>query len=76
MKKRKTAITKPLLTKTEKATIKDARRILKRLTAKYEVLSENAWKGGSDEDKALNDYVDELVKEHIDVDTLGCFIVL
>lgn len=76
MKKLKTAKAKPLLTKTEKAAIKAARRILKKLTARYKDLEENEWKGGSDEAKALDDYVDALAKERIDVDSVGCFIVL
>ena len=67
---------KALLTKTEKATIKAAKRILKKLTARYKDLEENEWKGGSDEAKALDDYCDELAKEHIDVDSVGCYIVL
>ena len=67
---------KALLTKTEKTTIKAARRILKKLTARFKDLEENEWKGGSDEAKALDDYCDALAKEHIDVDSVGCFIVL
>lgn len=67
---------KALLTKTEKATIKAARRILKKLTARFKDLEENEWEGGSDEAKALDDYCDALAKEHIDVDSVGCFIVL
>lgn len=67
---------KTFLTKTEKATIKAARRILKKLTARYKDLEEDEWKGGSDEAKALDDYCDALAKEHIDVDSVGCFIVL
>ena len=74
MKKLKPAITKPLLTKTEKATIKAARRILKKLTTKLEILEENEWKGGSDETEVLDDYIDALAKEHIDIDSTGCFI--
>ena len=76
MKKSKTLVVKPLLTKTEKAAIKAARRILKKLTARYRDLEENEWNGGSDEAKALDDYCDALAKEHIDVDSVGCFIVL
>ena len=76
MKKIKTAKAKPLLTKTEKAAIKAARRILKKLTARYKDLEENEWAGGSDATKALDDYVDALAKERIDVDSVGCFIVL
>lgn len=76
MKKLKTAKAKPLLTKTEKAAIKAARRILKKLTTRFKVLEENEWKGGSNEAKALDDYCDALAKEHIDVDSVGCFIVL
>lgn len=67
---------KALLTKTEKATIKAARRILKKLTARFKDLEENEWEGGSDEAKALDDYCDALAKEHIDVDSVGCFIVI
>lgn len=67
---------KPLLTKTEKAAIKAARRILRKLTGRYKDLEEDEWKGGSDEAKALDDYVDMLANEHIDVDSAGCFIVL
>ena len=67
---------KPLLTKTERATIKAARKILRKLTAKWKALEDNEWAGGSDETKALEDYLDALEKEHIDVDTTGCFIVL
>ena len=76
MKKIKIAKAKPLLTKTEKAAIKAARRILKKLTARYRDLEENEWAGGSDEAKALDDYCDALANEHIDVDSVGCFIVL
>lgn len=76
MKKLKTAATKPLLTKTEKAAIKAARRILKKLTARYKDLEENEWAGSSGATKALDDYVDALAKERIDVDSVGCFIVL
>ena len=76
MKKIKTAKAKPLLTKTEKAAIKAARRVLKKLTARYKDLEENEWVGSSDATKALDDYVDALAKEHIDVDSVGCFIVL
>ena len=76
MKKIKTAKAKPLLTKTEKAAIKAARRILKKLTARYKVLEENEWKGGSDDVKALDNYIDALAEERIDVDSTGCFIVL
>lgn len=67
---------KPLLTKTEKAAIKAARRILKKLTARYRDLEENEWAGGSDEAEAMDDYVDALAEERIDVDSVGCFIVL
>lgn len=67
---------KPLLTQTERATIKAARKILRKLTAKWEVLEENEWAGGSDETKALEDYLDALEKEHLDVDSSGCFIIL
>ena len=70
------AKTKPLLTKTERAAIKAARRILKKLTARYKDLEENEWAGGVDESKAMDDYVDALAKERIDVDSVGCFIVL
>jgi uncharacterized lipoprotein YehR (DUF1307 family) len=76
MKKLKTAKAKPLLTKTEKAAIKAAKRILKKLTARYRDLEESEWAGGVDESKAMDDYVDALAKEHIDVDSVGCFIVL
>lgn len=76
MKKIKTAKAKPLLTKDEKTAIKAARRILKRLTTRYKALEESAWAGGSDEAKALDDYCDALAKERIDVDSVGCFIVL
>lgn len=76
MKKPKAAATKPLLTKAEKATIKAARRILKKLTARYEDLEESEWAGSSDAAKALDDYVDALAKERIDADSDGCFIVL
>lgn len=76
MKKPKTAAAKPLLTKTEKAAVKAARRILKKLTARYKALEEDEWNGGADEAKAMDDYVDALAKEHIDVDSVGCFIVL
>lgn len=76
MKKPKAAKAKPLLTKAEKATVKAARRILKKLTARYKDLEENEWEGGSDEAKALDDYCDALAKERIDVDSVGCFIVL
>ena len=76
MRKTKTAKTKPLLTETERAAIKTARRILRKLTAKWKVLEENEWEGGSDETKALDDYADALAKEHIDVDSVGCFIVI
>ena len=76
MKKLKTAKAKPLLTKTEKAAIKAARRVLKKLTARYKVLEENEWKGGGDDVKALDNYIDALAEEHIDVDSVGCFIVL
>ena len=67
---------KPLLTKTEKAAIKAARRILKKLTARYKALEESEWAGVSDAAKALDDYCDALAEEHIDVDSVGCFIVL
>ena len=67
---------KPLLTKTEKAAIKAARRILKKLTARFKDLEENEWAGSSDATKALDNYCDALAKEHIDVDSVGCFIVL
>lgn len=67
---------KQLLTKTERATIKAARRILRKLTVKFEALEKDEWAGGSDETKALEDYLDALEKEHIDVDSIGCFIVL
>ena len=76
MKKLKTAKAKTLLTKTEKATIKAARRILKKLTAKLKVLEDDAWEGGSDEQKALDDYTDALAKDYIDTDLDGCLIVL
>ena len=76
MKKSKIAKAKPLLTKTEKVTIKAARRILRKLTAKWEALEEAEWKGGNDEAKAVEDYLDALAKEHIDVDSVGCFIAL
>lgn len=74
MKKFKKA--KPLLTKTERATIRAARRILKKLTVKFDALTDAEWAGGSDETKALEDFLDALDKEHIDVDSIGCFIVL
>lgn len=77
MKKLKTAKAKPLLTKTEKAAIKAARRILKKLTAKWKGLEEDEWHGSSDATKALDNYADALAEEHIDVDSVsGCFIVL
>lgn len=76
MKKLKTAKAKPVLTTAEKATIKAARRILKKVTAKLKVLEDNEWKGGSDESEALDDYIDALAKEHIHVDSVGCIIVL
>ena len=76
MKELKTAAARPLLTKAEKAAVKAARRILKKLTARYKDLEENEWNGGIDEAKALDDYVDALAKERIDVDSVGCFIVL
>lgn len=76
MKKLKTAKAKPLLTKTEKAAIKAARRILKKLTARYRDLEESEWAGSSDAVKAMDDYCDALAEEHIDVDSVGCFIVL
>jgi hypothetical protein len=76
MKKSKTITVKPLLTKTEKAAIKAARRILKKLTARYRDLEESEWNGSSDATKALDDYCDALAKERIDVDSVGCFIVL
>ena len=76
MKKSKTAKAKPVLTKTEKAAIKAARRILKKLTAKWKALEEDEWNGGSDEAKALDNYADALAKEHIDVDSVGCYIIL
>lgn len=76
MKKSKTVKVKPLLTKTEKAAIKAARRILKKLTARYRDLEESEWAGSSDATKALDDYCDALAKERIDVDSVGCFIVL
>lgn len=72
----KTTKAKPLLTKTERAIIKAARKILRKLTAKWEALEDDEWAGGSDETKALEDYLDALAKEHIDIDTNGCFIVL
>ena len=67
---------KPILTKTEKATIKAARRILKKLTAKLKVLEDDAWEGGSDEQKALDNFTDALAKDYIDTDLDGCLIVL
>lgn len=67
---------KPLLTKTEKAAIKAARRILKKLTAKWKSLEEDEWHGSNDATKALDNYADALAEEHIDVDSVGCFIVL
>lgn len=67
---------KPLLTKTERAIIKAARKILRKLTAKWEALEDDEWTGGSDETKALEDYLDALEKEHLDVDSSGCFIVI
>lgn len=67
---------KPLLTKTERATIKAARKILRKLTAKWEALEKDEWEGGSDETKVLEDYLDALEKERLDVDSSGCFIVL
>lgn len=76
MKKSKTVKAKPLLTKTEKDIIKAARRILRKLETKWEALKEDAWAGGSDETKALEDYLKALGKEHIDTDSIGCFIVL
>ena len=76
MKKIKIAKAKPLLTKTEKATIKAARRILRKLTIRWEALEEDEWAGGSDEAKALDNYLGALAKEYIDVDSIGCFIVL
>ena len=76
MKKSKTIKAKPLLTKTERATIRAARRILRKLESKWEALKEDAWAGGSDETKALEDFLDALDKEHIDTDSIGCFIVL
>ena len=72
----KTTKAKPLLTKTERATIKAARKILRKLTAKFEALEKDEWEGGSDETKALEDYLDALEKERLDVDSSGCFIVL
>ena len=76
MAKKKTAKEKPLLSKTEKAIIRSARRILRKLTAKWEKLEEDEWKGGSEEAAVLDCYVDALAKEHIDVDSVGCFIIL
>lgn len=76
MAKKKTAKEKPLLSKTEKATIRSARRILRNLTAKWKELEEDEWKGGSEEAAALDRYADALAKEHIDVDSVGCFIIL
>ena len=64
MKKLKTTKAKPLLTKTEKATIKAARRILKKLTARYRDLEEDEWNGSSDATKALDNYADALLQEH------------
>ena len=67
---------KPLLTPEEKKTIRAARKILKRLTAKWEKLEEAAWASEREDMTAEDEFLDELYPVHIDFLDNGAFINL
>ena len=65
---------KPLLTPEEKKTIRAARKILKKLSAKWEKLEDAAWANDQVDTAAEDRFLDELEPDHIDILDGNAFI--
>ena len=68
--------TKKILTPEEKKTIRAARKILKKLTAKWKKLEEAAWASDQVDTAAEDKFLDELEPDHIDFLDGNAFIDL
>lgn len=67
---------KPLLTPEEKKTLRAARKILKRLTKKWNKLNDEAWSHEQVDLAAEDKFLDELEPDHIDILDGNAFIDL
>ena len=72
---------KPVISEDEAKTLKEARKILKKLSGKHEKLESNAFNASTDEQAAkaeatLYDFENEVLKHHVDFTEISEAIII